>query len=329
MQIRGLGALAALVVVGWVGAQGSEELRRLAAEDQADRAQWLSLSVDERLAVQARDTDRRRRVAELIDENDLATAEDFDAAALIFQHGTSSDDFEVARELALMAFRMGRPTSLVALAEDRFLVHINRPQRFGSQFSVTGGGPVTMNRVDTGTRASVTDALRLDQLQPPLEILRKQSTDAVAASMDTILARLKERTDNAWQIKALTSPESLELSALAKGRSTQTARARVLELYALDKLGAPLDYINAAKVLTESSEPPSRLLANELAAVAFVRGHPDAGPLFALTWDRFLGGIGRPTRYGTRGTKQVQPSVGPAVRRAFGLDGEVPRPRRG
>lgn len=318
--MRGWWVLAVAFVGGYVWCQGSDELKRLAAEDQADRTQWLSMSVEERLAVQSRDTERRKRAAELIESDALTTAEDFDSAALLFQHGTSPDDFEVARELALMAFHMGRPTSLVALAEDRFLVHINRPQRFGSQFAVSGSGPLTMNRVDTGTRASVTDALRLDSLQPPLDVLQKQSTEAVEASMPAILERLKERTDNAWQITALATPESLELSKLAKGRSTQAARARVLELYAADKLAAPLDYLNAAKVLTESSEPPARLLANELAAVAFVRGQPDAGPLFALTWDRFLGGIGRPTRYGTRGTKRVRPSVSPAVRRAFGLE---------
>lgn len=320
MRTKALLVLATLLLGGWVLTQvPSEELKRLAAEDQADRARWLTMTTDELRSVASRDAERRKRVAELISNDALKLAEDFDNAALIFQHGTTPDDFEVAREMALMAFRMGRPTSLVALAEDRFLINIGRPQRFGSQFALATGGTMTMNRIDGGTRASVTDTLRLDALQPPLAILKEQNTQAVESSMDQILDRLRERTDNAWQVQALVAPESLELSSLAKARSTQASRTRVLELYNADKLGAPLDYLNAAKVLTESAEPPSRLLANELAAVAFVRGHPDAGPLFALTWDRFVGGLGRPTRYGTRGTKVVRPTVSPAVRRAFGL----------
>lgn len=114
---------------------GHPELRRLMEEDQADRRpppatreQWAPVT--------ARDAQRRARVAVLLSEGALHSAEDFYAAALVYQHGQSLADFARARELAAEAARRGHPQALwlAAAAWDRWLMTAGRPQRFGTQY---------------------------------------------------------------------------------------------------------------------------------------------------------------------------------------------------
>jgi hypothetical protein len=55
-------------------------------------------------------------------------------------------------------------SSLAAAAEDRFLMNIGRPQRFGTQYSGEGYGPLRLYRVDGG----VTDQVRRVMGEPSL-----------------------------------------------------------------------------------------------------------------------------------------------------------------
>src|SRR5262245_18012013 len=72
-------------------AQRSQELRRLAKEDQDDRQgpydaiDWPKVLV--------RDENRRKRVGEIFAEGCFQTAADYSAAALIYQHGNVPDHF--------------------------------------------------------------------------------------------------------------------------------------------------------------------------------------------------------------------------------------------
>jgi hypothetical protein len=50
----------------------------------------------------------------------------------------------------------GEAKWLAAASEDRFLMNIGRPQRFGTQYRNEGDGPIKLYKVDT----AVTDELR-------------------------------------------------------------------------------------------------------------------------------------------------------------------------
>lgn len=134
----------------------SEELRRLRDQDQSDRApKVIDWSV-----VTPRDRARLRRVKELFAADSLHTANDYIRSALILQHGEAPDDFLLAHEFCVVAMIKGKndleSASLAALSEDRFLMNIGRPQRFGTQFRSEGAGPMRLYAVGDG----VTDELR-------------------------------------------------------------------------------------------------------------------------------------------------------------------------
>jgi hypothetical protein len=107
-----------------LGMNANPELTALFEADQADRKgelhpdMWL------------RDAARRQRVEELINEGGLRVAEDYLHAAFIFQHGDKLEHYWQAHELALQAVDLG----LAAAAYDRWLMHQNLPQKFGTQY---------------------------------------------------------------------------------------------------------------------------------------------------------------------------------------------------
>jgi len=134
----------------------NEELRRLMVEDQADRQ---SKAIDWAV-VAPRDRARVARVKELYATGSIRTADDYYHAALALQHGEAPEDFLLAHEFCVAAMMLGKndiaSSSLGAAAEDRFLMNLGRPQRFGTQYRSEGDGPLRLYRVDGG----VTDELR-------------------------------------------------------------------------------------------------------------------------------------------------------------------------
>ncbi len=144
-------------------ASDSDELRRLYDEDQADRAPTAFNP-----NVFFRDRARLKRVKELFAAGGLHTANDYHHSAMILQHGEEPEDFLLAHELCVAAMSMGgndRQTKwLAAASEDRFLMSIGRPQRFGTQFKSEGTGPVRLYTVGDG----MTDELRRLMATPTL-----------------------------------------------------------------------------------------------------------------------------------------------------------------
>lgn len=134
----------------------SEELRRLHDEDQADRLPKAVAWSD----VTKRDLARLNRVKALLAAGTIHTANDYYRAAVILQHGAAPEDFLLAHEFCVVAMMLGKSdvesSSLAAAAEDRFLMSIGRPQRFGTQFRSEGAGPLRLYTVGDG----VTDKLR-------------------------------------------------------------------------------------------------------------------------------------------------------------------------
>jgi len=134
----------------------SEELKRLHDEDQSDRT---PTEVDWAI-VSPRDRARLSRVKELYLQKRLQTACDYYHAAMILQHGDAPEDFLLAHEFCVLAISKGKNDKetrwLAAGSEDRFLMNIGRPHRFGTQFRSEGNGPLLLYTVDSG----VTDETR-------------------------------------------------------------------------------------------------------------------------------------------------------------------------
>ena len=81
------------------------------------------------------DSVRRKRVAEIFAEGCFSKAQDYAAAALVFQHGVTPDHFFQTFIWAKKAIELGDPSQkqLMAMSIDRYLVSTKRKQLFGSQ----------------------------------------------------------------------------------------------------------------------------------------------------------------------------------------------------
>jgi hypothetical protein len=82
------------------------------------------------------DAARRAQVAKLLQDGKLKTAEDFYDAALIFQHGSTADDYLLAHVLAMDAMAKGDTSAraLAAVTLDRYLQRAGKKQIFGTQY---------------------------------------------------------------------------------------------------------------------------------------------------------------------------------------------------
>jgi hypothetical protein len=310
----------------------SAELRAIVKADQDARKWWMEKrpATEAETKELAKDPERLARVKELLAQDKIVTREDFDNAALLFQHGATPDDYLIAHELAMVVALKrdaGNIDNMLVLSEDRFLGSIGRPQRFGSQ-GVNGAKPgeVQIQPTDESGDYAVTDALRADLFMAPLAASKAKGPMALMDHIDALGKRLKERYDPQWQAEAAKRPESAGLALLASGNivPTEDGVKSVLELYRADKLATPDDYRNAADVLARSAQGRSGedaarrlLLAHELAEVAALRGQKAAPRLWAATWDRFLFAIGQAPRYGT--VAGARPRASGTVRRILGV----------
>ena len=147
-------------------AQDNAELARMYSEDQSDRRDAEKIGWEK---ISQRDEERKARVTELYRSDSLKTGADYYHAAMILQHGGQPEDYLLAHELCVVAIGKGeeRGRWLAAAAEDRFLMSIQRPQRFGTQYAPDPPGtnsPIKLYKVDDG----VTDGLRREFKTPTL-----------------------------------------------------------------------------------------------------------------------------------------------------------------
>jgi hypothetical protein len=135
-----------------------DELARLYKEDQADRTPAPGKVIDWSVVL-PRDRARLARVKELYTDGKLQTGPDYYRSAMVLQHGETPEDYLLAHELCVVAISRGdgRSKWLAAASEDRFLMNIGRPQRFGTQYNAEGpNAPYRLYKTDSG----VTDQLR-------------------------------------------------------------------------------------------------------------------------------------------------------------------------
>jgi len=154
----------------------NEALKQITQRDQAVRTPSNVKST-----ITETDADRRQLVRAMVDHNELHTAIDFRNAALVFQHGSTPDDYLLAHTLAVIGASKGDRVALwlSAATLDRYLQSIRQPQIYGTQFSrKPSSGAWTMEPLNP---ALLPDSLRQETATPTLEqqkkVLDKMSSD--------------------------------------------------------------------------------------------------------------------------------------------------------
>jgi len=117
-------------------AASNQRLAKLEAADQADRDPGLA-KIDWNI-VSKRDASRRQEVLQVLASGQIKTADDYLDAAIIFQHGDTVQDIQMAYSFASIACQLN-PTSrnamqLKADAWDRIMIKSGKPQWYGTQF---------------------------------------------------------------------------------------------------------------------------------------------------------------------------------------------------
>ncbi len=113
----------------------SKELAQIVKADQDDRRDFQTRTPEEMQEMGNRDVSRRKRVGEIFGEGCFSKAQDFAAAALVYQHGDVPEHFFQTFLWAKRAVELGDPSQqrMMALGIDRYLVNLGNKQLFGSQ----------------------------------------------------------------------------------------------------------------------------------------------------------------------------------------------------
>ncbi|WP_277970258.1 hypothetical protein [Sphingomonas echinoides] len=103
---------------------------------QADQAARSGGSQIDWSKVAAGDATRRARMRVLLAEDHVASGDDYEHAAFIFQHGDRPEDYLLAHALAVIATARGSRNGawIAAASLDRYLASIGKPQIYGTQF---------------------------------------------------------------------------------------------------------------------------------------------------------------------------------------------------
>jgi hypothetical protein len=182
IRILMMGLLLSAAPIGaCIAATTNQELKKLEEADQADRAPG-SNKIDWDI-VGKHDMARQVRAAEILKAGDVRTADDYFNAALIFQHGDTVDDTELALALATTATRIDSANKdakvLTAQAWDRILVKRGKPQWYGTQFF--------KNKATGKWEMSPTDATAVTEAQR--EVMGIPTVAETTAHLDALNAK--------------------------------------------------------------------------------------------------------------------------------------------
>ena len=158
-----------------------QAIRQVAPERFRDRAFITEMH--------AADAARRVQTRALLDAGALQTGEDYRAAAFVFQHGSTPEDYLLAHSLAVAAVAKGSPEGawIAAATLDRYLQMTDKPQIYGTQTRKTRDTPATLAPYD---RALVPDSLRTVFGVPPQaeQDARLEQVNAAAAAIAASVA---------------------------------------------------------------------------------------------------------------------------------------------
>jgi len=135
----------------------NQELSEMFKSDQTDRT---TPNIDWNI-VQKNDSLREARVYELLDSNKVHTSTDYNNAALIFHHGEDSIAYGMAVKLMRKSMELDSTRNKWFLARiiDRYLLSINKPQIYGTQYKRLEDKTLVREEMDT---TKVTDAERIE-----------------------------------------------------------------------------------------------------------------------------------------------------------------------
>ncbi|VXB78942.1 hypothetical protein [Brevundimonas sp. G8] len=171
--------------------QDNAEMAAIYAADQAIRQGPPDRFRDRAFVTEmhAADAARRLQTRALLDADALQTGEDYRAAAFVFQHGSTPEDYLLAHSLAVAAVAKGAPEGawIAAATLDRYLQMTDKPQIYGTQTRKTRDAPATLEPYD---RALVPDSLRTALGVPPQseQDARLEQVNAAAAAIAASVA---------------------------------------------------------------------------------------------------------------------------------------------
>lgn len=134
------------------------ELIEIYQNDQSDRQ---SDSIDW-IIVSKRDSLREIRIYQLLELDKVQTSQDYQNAAMVFQHGRDSVAYKMAVDLMQKSIELDSTADkwLLAAAIDRYLLSKNEPQIYGTQYEKKGqNDPWKLSKIDT---TKISDAERIE-----------------------------------------------------------------------------------------------------------------------------------------------------------------------
>ncbi len=134
----------------------NQELIEMFERDQADRTQHIDRDIR-----QKNDSIREARVYELLDSNKVRTSADYNYAALIFHHGEDSVAYKMAVKLMRKSIELDstRNKWYLAALTDRYLLSVDKPQIYGTQYYRLEDKTVVQEEMDS---TIITDAERIE-----------------------------------------------------------------------------------------------------------------------------------------------------------------------
>ena len=153
------------------------EVTQICADDQAVRQKdWSKLSSKEMKEISVSDHKRKQQIIDLLKKGRVVTAEDFDHASLVLQHGSNWNDYALAHELSICSLLLGRKEAawLSAATYDRMSLSAGYRQRFGTQYSSDGNGPFKLDTYDTN---GIGDEIRKALHCPTLDQAKNRKWD--------------------------------------------------------------------------------------------------------------------------------------------------------
>lgn len=172
------------------------ELIEMFKSDQADRTNHI-----DRVILQRNDSIREARVYELLDSNKVRSSLDYHYAALIFHHGEDSVAYGLAVELMRKSIELDstRNKWYLATITDRYLLSINKPQIYGTQYKRLDNNILVREELDS---TKITDAERrefnvetlAEQREKIKNLNRKKLTDLLdeGKTIDEIILIVKQ-----------------------------------------------------------------------------------------------------------------------------------------
>lgn len=153
---------------GVVTPHSNVDLAKLEAADQADRT--LGANKINWDVVDKHDAERRIQVLKFLSTGEIRTSEDFLDASIIFQHGDSVKDAQLAFSFATTAVALDPSAqdakSIMAQAWDRIMRRSGKPQWYGTQYVRSKAtGKWTLYQTDP---SAITDDVRQKMGLPTL-----------------------------------------------------------------------------------------------------------------------------------------------------------------